>query len=342
LQPGLKFLLFPFALLYGLVTFIRNKLYDLGILKSHEIAVKSICIGNLSAGGTGKTPYVLLIANHYSEKKIGILSRGYGRKTKGFILVNDNHNSSDVGDEPLLFRKQLKTNCIVAVCENRHLGITEMLKLHPDIELIILDDAFQHRRILAGYSIVLSEFNKPFFKDFILPVGFLREWKCGLKRADVLVYTKCPEKFGTLDRSVYIKKANNYVKRIHFSSISYKTLTPVNYSVQNIKNVLLVSGIANPNPLIAYLEKKYHIELMLFPDHHVFNETDLKEIHQKFDTFALDDKIILTTEKDVVRLDNYLQTSRGKTYPWHTIPITISILEENDFFNELDDYVGKI
>jgi tetraacyldisaccharide 4'-kinase len=342
LQPGLKFLLSPFALIFGIVTFLRNKVYDLGILKSNPIAVKSISIGNLSVGGTGKTPYVLFIANHYSEKKIGIMSRGYGRKSKGFIEVNHDHNSTEVGDEPLLFRRQLSSNCIIAVCENRHTGINEMLNLHPDIELIILDDAFQHRRIKAGYSIVLSEFQKPFFNDFMLPVGYLREWKCGLKRADAMVFTKCPESLSKNEQSLYGHKASKYVNNIHFSSIVYQSLSPINNVVNNIKNILLVSGIANPNPLINFLTQKYHVEVKTFSDHHSFNAMDLKEIHQKFDTFASEEKIILTTEKDVVRLNEYFQTEQGKMYPWYLIPITIGLLNENDFLNKLDDYVGKI
>jgi tetraacyldisaccharide 4'-kinase len=342
LQQKLKLLLFPFAFLYGTGTFLRNKLYDFGFLNSNKISVKSIIVGNLSAGGTGKTPYVLLIANHYSEKKIGIISRGYGRKTKGFIVVNNDHNSIEVGDEPLLFRRQLNSNAIVAVCENRHIGINQMLKLHPDIELIILDDAFQHRRIKAGFSIVLSEFNKPFFNDHIIPMGYLREFKSGLKRADVLIYTKCPERISDLDQTLYLKKASRKVKRIHFSTIQYKTWNPLNHEVENIKNVLLVSGIANPYPLIEKLKEKYNLESIIFPDHHVFNDANLKVIHQKFDTFATDDKIILTTEKDVVRLDSYLRTNQGKKYPWYAVPIKIGIMDKNDFFNELDNYVGKI
>ena len=328
--------------MYGLLTSFRNKLYDFGIFKSHEIPVKSIVIGNLSAGGTGKTPFVLLIANNYSNKKIGVISRGYGRNTRGYIEVNLNHKATEVGDEPLLFRKELNANCIVAVCENRNVGASNLLKQYNDIQLILFDDAYQHRRIKAGLSIVLSEFNKPFFKDFMLPMGYLREWKNGLKRADLLIFSKCPTNLTEKQKEHYRIKGNNYLSEVYFSSIAYHSLVPINKRVDRIKNILLVSGIANPKPLIEKLRENYNLELMIFPDHHVFNESELTEIHQKFDNFASEDKIILTTEKDAVRLNTYFQTHEGKSYPWYTIPITIDILEEKYFFKKLDSYVGKI
>ena len=342
MHSRLKFFLYPFACLYGLITFLRNKLYDFKILKSYEIPVKSIIVGNLSVGGTGKTPYVLLIANYFSNKKVAVLSRGYGRGTKGFILVDNDQNAAQVGDEPYLFTTRLNSNCTVAVCENRSVGVKKLLEIEPEIELIILDDAFQHRQIKAGFSIVLSDFNFPFFKDYMLPMGYLREWKLGLKRADILVYTKCPKSLNQKQKQHFIGKVDMNVNSVYFSSIKYDVLTPINTTVSPIKNILLVAGIANPTPLIEELSKNYFLETVIFPDHYVFNEIDLTEIHRKFDTFALEDKIILTTEKDVVRLLPYLQTNQGKSYPWYTIPITINIENELEFFNELENYVGKI
>ncbi len=342
MHKDLKKLLFPFALVYGLFTALRNKFYDLGFLKSFKIPIKSIVVGNLSVGGTGKTPYVLMIANHFSEKKIGVLSRGYGRKTKGFFIVNEDHTAQDVGDEPLLFRQKLASNCIVAVCENRRVGIQRLLEKFPEIELIILDDAFQHRRVKAGFSIVLSEYNKPFFDDYMLPMGYLREWKSSIKRADLLIFTKCPQNFNFEDQFKYVNKTAINSKSIYFSTILYQQFKALNHEIEHIENILLVSGIANPQPLIKHLENKFNLELMLFQDHHVFSESDVAKIQQKFDNFALDNKIILTTEKDAVRLNNYLKTNPGKLYPWYSIPIAIGILEEEKFFNELNDYVGKI
>ncbi len=339
---GPKTLLYPFALIYGFFAAIRNKLYDTGIIKPYEIPVKSILIGNLSVGGTGKTPFVLLVAKQFPEKKIGILSRGYGRKTKGFIVVNEGHSAQDVGDEPLLFKQKLSSNCIVAVCENRKVGIEKLLETHPEIELIILDDAFQHRRVKAGLSIVLSEYNKPFFNDYVLPMGFLREWKSGIKRADLLIFTKCPEKIIIENQRIFINKTGVKLKGIYFSTIEYQQFKPLNQEIQTIKNILLVSGIANPKPLIEQFEEKFKLEMMIFKDHHDFSETDIAKIQQKFDNFATDNKIILTTEKDVVRLNSYLNTKQGKLYPWYSIPIQIGILEEKKFFNELNDYVRKV
>ncbi len=342
MRIALKTLLFPFALVYGLFTALRNKFYDLGILQSFEIPVKSIIVGNLSVGGTGKTPYVLMIANHFSEKKIGVLSRGYGRKTKGFIIVNDFHTAQDVGDEPLLFRQKLASNCIVAVCENRRIGVQRLLEIFPEIELIILDDAFQHRRVKAGFSIVLSEYKKPFFDDYVLPMGYLREWKSGIKRADLLIFTKCPQNLTFEDQRKYVNKTAVNLKGIYFSTIQYQQFKPLNHEIEQIDNILLVSGIANPLPLIKHLENMFNLELIIFKDHHVFSESDITKIHQKFDNFTADNKIILTTEKDAVRLNNYLKTNQGKIYPWYSIPIAIGMLEEEKFFNKLNDYVGKI
>ncbi len=342
MRKDLKKLLFPFALVYGLFIALRNKFYDLNILKTFEIPIKSIVVGNLSVGGTGKTPYVLMIANQFSEKKIGVLSRGYGRKTKGFFIVNKDHTAQDVGDEPLLFRQKLASNCIVAVCENRKVGIQKLLEIFPEIELIILDDAFQHRRIKPGFSIVLSEYNKPFFNDYILPVGYLREWKSGIKRADLLIFTKCPKNLTLEDQCKYVNNTAVNLKGIYFSTIIHQQFKPLNHEIEHIENILLVSGIANPQPLIKHLENKFNLELMSFKDHHIFTESDITKIQQKFDNFATDNKIILTTEKDAVRLNNYLKTNPGKLYPWYSIPIAIGILEEEKFFNELNDYVGKI
>ncbi|MEY4603402.1 MAG: tetraacyldisaccharide 4-kinase, partial [Bacteroidota bacterium] len=160
-----RVLLLPFSWVYGLITFLRNKCFDFGILKSWRIPVKSICVGNLSTGGTGKTPHVAYLAEKLStDKKVAILSRGYGRKTNGFVLVEDRHTASEVGDEPLLYRKKFGQNVTVAVCENRKTGVKELLKQHPDLEVILLDDAFQHRKVSAGLNILLTPYDKPFHK----------------------------------------------------------------------------------------------------------------------------------------------------------------------------------
>ena len=302
-----RFLLFPFAILYDFITRIRNYFYDVGIFKSTSFDVPVIAVGNLSVGGTGKTPQIeYLIRILQNEYTIAVLSRGYKRKTSGFIRINASHTAADVGDEPLQFYKKFST-ISVAVDENRVNGIQELHKnCTPDI--ILLDDAFQHRKVAAGFYLLLTNYNDLFLDDFLLPTGHLRESRCGAKRANSIVVTKCPqnlskEKQNEL-REKLIVRSN---QQVFFSTINYhpKTLGSLQISIDVLHEyeIVLVTGIANPTPLLEFLKDRYcKIHHIAFSDHHHFTSQDIDKIIIKFKEITSDKKIVLTTEKDYMRL----------------------------------------
>jgi tetraacyldisaccharide 4'-kinase len=336
----LRRLLFPFSILYGSVVFVRNKLYDWGILPSYVLPKKSICVGNLSAGGTGKTPMTMYLATYFSAKvETSILSRGYGRKTKGFVLATQNSSSEEIGDEPLLYMKHFKDQVHVAVCEKRKVGIDLLEKLFPGNRLFLLDDAFQHRRVRAGFSILLCDYNYPYWKDALLPSGNLRESSSGASRADCLVITKCPKDLSEETKKELTIKSGFSLKKLFFSSIGYCELRPVFGTVKNIRNILLVTGIANAEPLLRHLQKSYSVSHVNFGDHHNFTAKEIEGIHQKFDTFASDETIIVTTEKDLMRLMEYSVEWGLNRYPWYVQPIQMEIQNEQEFKNLMDTYV---
>ena len=336
-------LLWPFSLIYGLITYLRNKSYDYGIFQTYIIPDKSICVGNLSTGGTGKTPHVAYIAEFLSEKiETTLLSRGYGRKTKGFINVTEKSKVENVGDEPLFYSTQFKNKLHVAVCENRKDGIHQIKKLFPSNRLIILDDAFQHRAVKAGFSILLTDFKAPFFNDLVLPAGNLREWQNGKYRADCIIVTKCPEKLTEDQKHKISLKIGFERNSVFFSSIKYGEIVPFsNHKVQP-KDILLVTGIANPTPFVDWLKKEYTVKHLQYKDHHVFSQQEIEQIHQKFDIFAGSNSIILTTEKDYMRLKDYSEEFNLNAYPWFYQPISVKIDEEIKFKETINQYVNTI
>ena len=339
----LRWILYPFAFLYGIVARIRNKFYDLGVFSVYSIPVKSIVVGNLSVGGTGKTPHVAYIASLFQDKvNTAILSRGYGRKSKGFLWVSKVSSSVQVGDEPLTYKRKFDDNVAVAVCESRRVGV-QMILQNKKSDLIILDDAFQHRAVKAGINVLLTTYSNPYFKDHLLPTGGLREFRSGKERADLIIVTKCPDQISDLDKKRFIKylKFNN--KNVFFSSITYGD--PVVISGRkwmNVKSVILVTGIANPEPLVEHIQKEYEVEHVRFSDHHDFSAQDIKGIHQKFDTFARDETVIMTTEKDYVRLLSAGLMSEVKNYPWFYVPISIQLDDEVKLKSILEQYVETI
>ncbi|MDP2686634.1 MAG: tetraacyldisaccharide 4'-kinase [Aequorivita sp.] len=294
----LRKLLFPFSLLYGGITAFRNFLYNKGWLKSKSYNLPIICVGNLSTGGTGKSPMIeFLVSFLKKEHKIAVLSRGYKRKTTGYMEVLNNSSVEEVGDEPLQF-KQKFPEITVAVCEDRQTGIE---KLQNNADVILLDDAFQHRKVKASLNILLTSFDKLYSNDCMLPTGNLREPKFGAKRADVIVVTKCPENLENSKMEAITKKLkpkNN--QEIYFSKIAYNSEIkngadhkPLEYITD--KEFLLVAGIANPKPLIDFLKNKgLKFESKLFPDHHNFTTSEIEELKKH--------SLILTTEKDFMRL----------------------------------------
>jgi len=335
---GLRKLLLPFSLVYGSILALRNLFYDKGWFKSKSYATPIICIGNLSIGGTGKSPMIEYLISFLKEDyKVAVLSRGYKRKTIGFREVTINSKAEDVGDEPLQF-KQKFSEIIVVVCANRQEGI-EKIRIKADV--ILLDDAFQHRKVSASTNVLLTTFNDLYVHDMILPVGNLRESKRGAKRADLVMVTKCPEKhsYAKLQEIQYILNLRSEQK-IYFSKISYdesiygisETL-PLNYLLD--KNFTLVTGIANPKPLVEFLKQnQFNFEHKKFPDHHYFSNSEIKNLKEK--------EIILTTEKDFVRLQ-----PRLNKFAIYYLPIKIVILKSQENFfkeyiiNEIENFSKK-
>ena len=296
----LKWLLFPFSMVFWIITSVRNFFYDTGIFKSYSFKTPTICVGNLNVGGTGKSPMVEhLIKLYKNDYKLAVLSRGYNRNTNGFIEVKPEMSAKEVGDEPLQFKR--KFNSIkVFVDANRKNALEQIEKNHPDVNLILLDDAYQHRRVKADINILLTTYAKPFYKDFILPVGRLRESIAGKKRADVIVVTKCPNQLDSKKIEEMTRQINpTKNQKVLFSNISYDkkvySLTE-SLALKNFNDFLLVTGIANPKPLIKYLnDKQKTFEHLKFPDHHNFTPREIENL-------VSCKKPILTTEKDFTRL----------------------------------------
>ncbi len=338
-----KTFLFPLAIIYGLVTYLRNLLYDFRILKTYKIPLKSICVGNLSVGGTGKTPHVMYLINKLiGSYSVAVLSRGYGRKTNGFRYVTTADIATNVGDEPLSYAYRFMNKIVVSVCESRVFGIEKLIN-EQTIDLIILDDAYQHRKVTAGLNIILTEYSNPYFNDYMLPAGDLREYRFGVKRSDILIVTKCPVNIDLQEKNRFLNKIKLDSNKVFFSHIKYGF--PISFN--NLKfsesaTVLLITGIANPAPLVKYVESINTTETLFFPDHHSFSLIDIRKIHAKFDTIPANEKFILTTEKDYMRLKDTLSEEEMIKYPWFYLPIEVKIDREEDFINEITGYVRAV
>lgn len=303
-----RILLLPFSLLYGLIVIIRNYLFDKNILKSVSFDLPVIAVGNLSVGGTGKSPMVEYLLTLLKDKyNIAALSRGYKRKTKGYVLANEATTALELGDEPMQFHQKFP-GVAVAVGEERILAVPQILQDRPETNVIILDDAFQHRRVMPGFNILLTDYNNLFTSDFFLPAGNLRDQQSSYKRADVIVVTKCPSGLPEEEKN----KINKEIcllpnQKIFFTAIKYGSpyhiINQEKKTITAKDEVLLVSGIANPKPLKKYLlqHSKSFFELS-YADHHIFTINNIKEIRKKFDNIDAEQKIIITTEKDAVRL----------------------------------------
>ena len=322
----LRYILFPIVPFYFLATWFRNKLYDFGIKSSSSFNVPIICVGNLSVGGTGKTPMIEYLIKLLSNKyKVATLSRGYKRKTKGFVIADQNMNAQDIGDEPFQFFKKFK-DIIVSVDANRCNGIEHLLKFEQKPDVILLDDAFQHRKVKAGFNVLLTSFDNLYSNDILLPTGNLREPKLGAKRADVIIVTKCPNSISETEKSKIrrqLKPLND--QQVFFSSIKYsKTIKnaveEINLEDLKEKKFTLVTGIANPNPLVEYLNSKsLTFDHLNYKDHHDFSEKDIDQIKSK--------QLIITTEKDFMRMESFLNGINNAFY----IPIETSIENSKEF-----------
>jgi len=335
----LKLLLLPFTLVYKTITDFRNHLYNIGYKPSIKFDRYLIGVGNLTVGGTGKTPFVELLIRLLKTKfNLAVLSRGYGRKTKGFRLANKHDNASTLGDEPFQYFTKYGTEIEVAVGEERALAIPELLFNNEDINLIILDDAFQHRRVTPNLNILLNDYSRPFYKDLVLPSGLLRESRKHANRADLVVVTKCP---GSLQESEMIeiereiRKYSGEDTPVYFTGIRY--LKPVRvYGDQPMANsIFLFSGIANPKPLESFVSGQYDLlDHKIFPDHYAYKPQDLKTLIGNFQRFEKIDKSFLTTEKDMVRLLS-MREQLLEGYPVFYLPIELYFLKNEDSFAKI-------
>lgn len=351
---GDKFLtaiLTPLSWLYGGVTSVRNWLFSSGILKEREYDIPIIGVGNLTVGGTGKTPHVeYIISQLGATYKTAVLSRGYKRLTKGFVLANSKSTPRSIGDEPFQIFQKFGNMVNVAVCESRRKGIEELLKLFPDLELIVLDDSFQHRWIKPKISVLLTDYNRPFYKDKLLPLGRLRENISQVNRADMVIVTKCPEELMPINFRIALKDLDLMkFQQLYFSRYEYGRLKPV-FSEDSpytadlgqlgpSDSVLLLTGIAHPRYFVRFFRNyPFKVKVAHYPDHHDFSRKDIKKIEEKFTNMHGERKIIVTTEKDAVRLmHNPYYPKHLKAFTFYQ-PISvrmIKVIDDKDIIEEL-------
>lgn len=347
----ITWVLTPLSWCYGCITSFRNMLFDKHLIHSEDFDIPVLGVGNLAVGGTGKTPHVEYIVSQLSSTyRIGIVSRGYRRSTKGFVLANKESTPGTIGDEPYQMYRKFGSNVRVAVCEKRADGIKKLIDAYPDINLIILDDSFQHRYVKPKVSVLLTDYNRPYFKDKLLPLGRLRESAIGVHRAEVVVMTKCPTDLNPLQYRLLMKELElRPYQRLFFSHYEYQELQPVfpeelPYQVDLSKltkadSVILLSGVANPREFVRHFNKyPFKKKVCRFPDHRNFTRGDIDDIVEKFDKLKGEHKIIITTEKDAVRLAHNPYYPRKLKNITYFQPIYVGILpgiEGDDFIPTL-------
>ena len=345
----IRLILFPFSIVYGIITWIRNKFFDWGILHSKLFDIPVISVGNLSMGGTGKTPHIeYLIRLLGDEFKVAVLSRGYKRKSKGFVVAEQGCSPEEIGDESFQIYTKFK-NIIVAVDEKRKRGISKLLRLPTPPDIVLLDDAFQHRYVKPGYSILLTDYHKIFTHDYVLPSGSLREFRGGVKRADVIVVTKTSKVLSPITcQSIEEEIKPGPHQKLLYSYIDYGPLLPVEGidfvpdDRKRYNTIMIVAGIANTYPLEFYLKNFCdEIELLKFPDHHAYDHKDIMKIMEKFDGILTQNKIIVTTEKDLMRISRPKFLKSLQHFPVYFVQIEI-IFHKTDkpiFDKSILDYV---
>lgn len=330
----IKVILTPFSWVYGLITLLRNFLYDTGISSSGKSPQFTISVGNLTVGGTGKTPVVEYLTKLLSQNnQPAILSRGYGRKTKGLLFADNASTASEIGDEPLQYFSKFGKNIVVAVCEKRINGAIAIKERYPERNILLLDDAYQHRGIQRDVNILLNDYNRPFYEDLPFPAGRLRETRSGANRADGIIVTKTPDHLPESERDKIRKSIRLYSRPevpVFFASISYSE--PLGYDTFPVllKKVIIVAGIANPQPFTTYLRTRYDvIEEIIFPDHHNYTHTNLEHLIK----YIKNDTFVLTTEKDMVKLKP-LAAQSGVTDRFAYLPMEINFGTDTEAFNQ--------
>lgn len=337
---------------------VRNWMFEQKFLKSVEYDIPIIGVGNITVGGTGKTPHVEYIVSHLMlNYKVAVLSRGYKRKTKGFVLANSKSTPSDIGDEPYQIYQKFHNKVIVAACESRRKGIEELLRLYPDLQVIVLDDSFQHRWVKPKLSILLTDYSRPFYEDKMLPLGRLRESPMQVNRADMVIVTKCPEDLQPIKYRLASRELDLMAfQKLFFSRYEYRELQPVFiddalYSVSlheltEQDSVMLLTGIANPRYIVKYFKRfPFKVKVDHYPDHHDFTKRDVLDINKKFKEMPGKRKIIVTTEKDAVRLmHNPYFPKDLKPFTFY-LPVEVRMVkgvEDHDLIEEIKNHIhGK-
>ncbi len=342
----IRVLLFPFSLLYAGVVFLRNQLYDWRWLSSKSGALPTLVIGNLSTGGTGKTPHTefFLSILQQSGIRVAVLSRGYGRGTKGYRLANSMDNAHTLGDEPFQIHTKFP-QIPLAVCENRLLGL-EHLKRDSDAQLVVLDDAFQHRALKGDYSVLLTTFDRPYWSDYPLPTGNLRDNKRQAHRANCIIVTKCPQDLSEETRDCYIRSiAPTASQSVFFSTLEYGEpvqLSGTGMDLSQLKMVVGFAGIAHPERFKAYLNDRFDLKkFKSFADHYIFSQSDIERLAAECGTFGHPEIAMVTTEKDAMRLKALVDLPK---VPIFYVPIRVKILEHEEELTQriLDELLNKL
>lgn len=349
-------LLYPFSVIYGVVTWLRNFMYNSGILSTHKFPLPVICVGNITVGGTGKTPHSEYLIDLLKDNfRVATLSRGYRRKSRGFKIASQTMKVSEIGDEPLQILQKYP-DITVSVDRKRVHGVRSILKERPETDVIILDDGYQHRRITPGFTILLTDFNRLMIKDFLLPYGELRESINNMYRADIILITKSPGDISPIQRRIIIKEMNLAPSQnLYFTSICYLAPQPLFSSdsiTENIffkegrekQGIVLVTGIADSRPFKEYLGNFFsEITHLSFRDHHKFNKKDIQKISEAFEKLGTAEKWLITTEKDAVRLREFDNIDEQLRKVFYYVPVGVNFVSNSkeEFDNLILEYVRK-
>ncbi len=352
-QKRFGLICFPLSVLYGIVIAIRNQLFNFHILKQTEFELPILSVGNITVGGTGKTPHVEYLVKLLHKKfKIAVLSRGYKRKTREFIIASSKSTVSEIGDEPKQIQQKFP-DATIAVSRKRVEGVQKLLIKHPELNAVILDDAYQHRHIKPGVSILLIDYTNPVFSDCLLPYGNLREKTHELKRAHIVIVTKTPENIKPIEKKIFSEELKLYPYQfLYFTSFSYEEPKPVfkknkqRITYDFFKNphvsILVLTGIANAQPLVNHLLKhSKKIHEFHFPDHHTYNKSDVEKIYEQYQKMPGKEKIIITTEKDAIRLREIKNINETFINSAYFIPIEVKFLDNcsKQFNKDILNYV---
>jgi tetraacyldisaccharide 4'-kinase len=344
----LKVILLPLTFIYYLITALRNHLFNIGYSHSFKFEIPVINVGNLRVGGTGKTPHVEYLIRLLKDRfKVATLSRGYGRGTKGFIIADGSSDAGLIGDEPMQYYRKFSKDITVSVCEDRAYAIPQILYEREEIQVVLLDDAYQHRSVIPSLNILLSDYRNPFYSDWLLPSGRLRESRKGASRADVIVISKCPDNLSEIQMKEIVAEVRRYSKEgspIFFTALKYGQPESVYDHVLNpgnAANVLLFSGIADSEDLQKKIASGYNLVKNIdFSDHHKYSENDIQTIINAFNEVKEKNKFILTTEKDMVKLTDKKIKEIFSAYPVFYIPVEVYFLKDKQKFDDL--VIGRI